>query len=151
MLPVDHMQLEGSSSTSSVFQLWIDLCRMQLAQGETLPNNADIQTKQNHGNCWDLQNWITLRFRSIFRSSWWEFWKVFLPPTSELVCVMPFPLPVQVVLSTLWQRFWVAADGARNGGHCNGRRHSLAELRIKSNAKQVPEKPCDLLLNDFKA
>lgn len=43
MLPLDHMQLEGSSSTSSMFQLWIDLCRMQLAQGETLPNNADTR------------------------------------------------------------------------------------------------------------
>lgn len=50
MLPVDHMQLEGSSSTSSPFQLWIDLCRMQLAQGEVLPNNADTQMKQNHRN-----------------------------------------------------------------------------------------------------
>lgn len=30
--------------------LSIDLCRMQLAQGDTPPNNADTQMKQNHRN-----------------------------------------------------------------------------------------------------
>lgn len=95
MLPVDHMQLEGSSNTSSTFQLWIDLCRMQLAQGETLPNNADTRwskttrTSETHRAEWRLD----CTAHSAHPGG--EFWKGFLASHiwTGLCDALPFTSP----------------------------------------------------------